>query len=181
MPRTRKDRFFGPELPRIPARAFPNTLATIVLKRWDYICSGDYVTPPCPPQKLLRALVETAYLAASAPEEDRFPEFNIVATPIGTVGDELHIGYRWPFSDPRPLTVSELRRLAPAVDVKKSAIWVQWSDAGLHVSGLVDLGTSWHRARVGLEYKYQSPTCLLIRSSGQAGFASTRALFMSRR
>ena len=35
MPRPSKDRLFGPELPRIPARAFPNTLAAIALRRWD--------------------------------------------------------------------------------------------------------------------------------------------------
>jgi hypothetical protein len=162
MPRTRKDRFFGPELPRIPRRAFPQTLAAIAFKRWAYMCGGDYVTPPCPPKKLLQVLVETAYLTASAPEEDRFPKFKFVATPLGVVGDNQHIGRRWPFSERRLLTVSELRRLAPAVDVKKSAIWVQWSESGLHVAGLVDLGTSWYRARMGLEYKYDGPASLLI-------------------
>ncbi|MDF3063897.1 MAG: hypothetical protein K0S06_4006 [Microvirga sp.] len=162
MPRPRKDRLFGPELPRIPARAFPNTLAAIALRRWDYIWCGEYVTPPCPPRKLLQALLESAYLAASSPEEDRFPAFNIVATPLDETSDKLQIGHRWPFNDRRPLTVAELRRLAPAVDVKKSAVWVQWSEASLQIAGLVDLGTSWHRARVGLEYNYQSPACLLI-------------------
>jgi hypothetical protein len=162
MPRTRKDRFFGPELPRIPRRAFPHTLAAIAFKKWEYVCGGNYVTPPCPPQKLLKELLETAYLTASAPEEDRFPQFNIVATPLSAIGDNPHIGHLWRLNANRPLTVTELRRLAPAVDIKKSAIWIQWSATKLHIAGLVDLGTSWYRARMGLEYNYKDPTCLLV-------------------
>jgi hypothetical protein len=80
MPRKRKDRLLGAELPRIPSRAFPKTLASIALKQWDYICGGDYVVPPCPPKALLQAILEVAYLTATAAEENRFPRFNIVAT-----------------------------------------------------------------------------------------------------
>jgi sensor domain DACNV-containing protein len=162
MPRPRKDRLFGPELPRIPARAFPSTLAAVVHKRWNFVCGGTYVTPPCPSKPLLRAVLETAYLASSSPEEDRFPKFNIIATPIGGLGEEHYIGHKWPFSNQRVLSVSELRRLAPAVDIKKSAIWAVWSDSGWRIAGLVDFGTSWHRARMGLEYTYQGPACLMI-------------------
>ena len=105
---------------RIPKQAFPTDLARVVIERWENICGGSYVAPPCPGKQLLRSLLEIAYLTASAPEEDRFPQFNILAAPAD-MNDE-HIGRRWKFKDSRDLTVTEMRRLAPAVDVRKSAI-----------------------------------------------------------
>lgn len=161
MPRPRKDRIFGPDI-RIPSRAFPSTLASVVFKRWDSICGGSYETPPCPSRIALRTLIETAYLAGSAPDEERFPQFNIVATPVEETGEKQRIGHVWPFDTRRSLTVSELRKLAPAVDLKKSAIWAVWSKSEWQIAGLVDLGTSWHRARMGLEYNYNDPKCLLL-------------------
>lgn len=145
---------------RIPKQAFPRDLARVVAERWNTICGGEYITPPCPPPALLRSLLEIAYLTGSAPEEDRFPQFNIVATP----GDDLQGQSitKWSFDEEREFSVSELRRLVPAIDVRKSAIWVVWSTAGWRVKGLIDFGTSWHRTRIGLGYNYQQPSSLIV-------------------
>jgi hypothetical protein len=147
-------------------RAFPKDLAKVVAKRWEHMVMGDYETPPCPPVTKLSELLEISYLAAGAPEEARYPQFNLVALPRGKAVHRDRIESRWPFDEPRLLSVSELQRLAPAVDFKKSAIWVEWDKDGWLIVGLADLGTSWHRARVGLEYRYQHPSCLLVQIEG---------------
>jgi len=148
--------------PSIGGQCFPETLATIVFNRWDKLVSGDYTPPPLPSKKILKSILEIAYITGGAPEEDRYPRFNIVATPLGNSEETGQLGKIWQFSKRRQFTVSDLRRLAPAADIKKSAIWVQWSKSKLYISGLIDLGTSWSRARIGLEYRYASPHCLLI-------------------
>lgn len=124
--------------------------------------AGDYVTPPCPPERFLRQLFEMSYLAASTPEEGRYPEFNIVAVPADSHIDIKTLGQVWSFSTPRNATVEEFRRLAPSVDLKKSAILTRWDSKDLTIDGLIDLGTSWSRARLGLQYHYHFPPCLFI-------------------
>jgi hypothetical protein len=145
-------------------RAFPRQLATVVRRRWNRIVGGDYVVPPCPSGRLLDELLEVAFLASCAPEEAAFPQFNIVAVPVGADFRRTESDRAWPFVDVRPMSVSELRRLAPAVDMRKSAIWVEWDRKEWRIAGLFDLGTSWYRARMGLEYQYRYPSCLLIQA-----------------
>jgi hypothetical protein len=149
-------------LPFRGPRAFPVHLAQVVAQRWNHVCGGSYVTPPGPPEELLREVLEVAYLAASAPEEDRFPRFNLVCLSKTNGASADLIGNRWKFAELRELSVSELRRLAPASDLRKSAIWLEWHDSKWKIAGLIDLGTSWSRARAGLEYHYRIPACLLI-------------------
>lgn len=140
--------------------AFPKDLAKVVARRWKTLVAGEYVAPPCPPSGLLRELLEACYLASSSPEEGRYPKFNVIAVPEGHVVGSAKTS--WPFTTLRPLIVSELRRLAPAVDFKKSAILATWGVSGWAIAGLVDLGTSWYRARAGLAYQYQAPETLLL-------------------
>lgn len=142
--------------------AFPKELAKKVAERWDNIVFGStYQAPPLPPQRLLRSLLEAAYLAAAIPEENRYPKFNIVAVPAEG-SKALRLGKVWSFENHRPLSVDEIRRLAPSVDFKKSAILAKWDNAQWHMAGLVDLGTSWGRARIGLQYNYEHAEALLI-------------------
>jgi hypothetical protein len=123
--------------------------------------AGDYTAPALPPPKSLQAVLESAYLASASPEEGRYPQFNILVVPRGT--DLNQIGANpFAFDQARPMTVAKLRRLAPASDLRKSAIWVEFLNGQVAVVGLADLGTSWHRARVGLTYAYRFPHALLI-------------------
>jgi hypothetical protein len=140
--------------------AFPKDLAKVVSERWDRLVGGEYVVPQAPSLRLLRELLEVIYLTAGQAEENRYPQFNVVATPIDA--DTVKLGAIWKFTDSRPLTISELHRLAPAVDLKKSAILMQWDESRWHIAGLVDLGTSWYRARMGLQYEFHFPPCLFI-------------------
>lgn len=165
-PRIYDDDFFDGRKGSSLVRKFPRDLAEIVTDRWDLMVSGEYVTPACPDKELLQELLEVAQIAAAVPEESRYPQFNIVASSASETGNNAWIGQRWRFDSERPLTVDELRRLAPVVDIKKSAIWVEWTEKGWIVVGLVDLGTSWHRARTGLQYWYRFPECLLVQIEG---------------
>jgi hypothetical protein len=141
--------------------SFPQDLADIVSESWTNLVAGDYTPPLCPSIELLQQLFEVSYLAASCPEEMRFPKFNIIATPQGYGASPR--GYAViEFDKPRPLSVQEVRRLAPTIDIAKSAIWVSWGDEGWSISGLLDLGTSWHRAKMGLSYRYRAPADLFV-------------------
>jgi hypothetical protein len=146
----------------IQLRAFPRDLAKAVIRRWDRMVAGDYVTPPGPPDRLFSELLETAYLCASMPEEGRYPQFNIAAVPAANFNESRYLGDIWHFTEPRRLSVDELRRLAPAVDFRKSGILVKWDIGQLHIVGLTDFGTSWSRARIGLQYHYRFPECLVV-------------------
>lgn len=151
-----------PRKRKVNRAAFPRDLAEMVASRWDIMIAGDHIAPACPPKEKLRTILEASYLAAASPEEGRYSQFNVVVTKEGlaqTAKPDINFH---PFVQPRTLTVSELQRLAPASDLRKSAIWITWDDNEICVAGLVDLGTSWHRARLGLSYNYAVPNNLLI-------------------
>lgn len=144
---------------------FPKDLAKVVREKWHTMVGGQYTAPDCPETALLVKLLETISLASAAPDEGRYPEFNTIAVRRGRLLTGATKATIWKFDNPRPLTVNELRKLAPATDIKKSAVLVEWDeDVGLCISGLADLGTSWHRARVGLQYAYDYPHSLLVQA-----------------
>lgn len=133
-------------------------VAKAVSARWNSLVTGDYVPPACPTASLLTSLLETINYAAGFPEEGRYPSFNVTVASADEKVEKI-----WRFDHARPLSVVELRRLIPATDARKSAVHVEWdSDGLLSIAGVHDLGTSWHRARTGLEYQYAAPATLLI-------------------
>jgi hypothetical protein len=142
--------------------AFPKDLAKRVSERWSTMIAGDYTAPPCPPLDLLKELLEICFLSANIPDEGRLPKFNVIATPVQQPFDGVRYEKPWPFLQPRTLSIAEFRALAPATDLRKSAIWVSWNETEWKIVGIVDLGTSWHRARMGFEYAYQAPSRLFI-------------------
>ena len=140
---------------------FPKDLASTVSDRWNKLIAGEYSPPPCPPNELLQQLFEVSFIAANCPEESRYPKFNIVA--ISGQADASPQGYNaLKFDTPRPLSVQEIRRLAPTIDIGKSAICATWNDDGWIIVGIADFGTSWHRAKKGLGYLYRAPSDLFI-------------------
>jgi len=140
--------------------SFPKDLTDVVVKKWGRIVSGDYPTPKRPPNQQLRRLLEESFIATVTTEEARHPQFNIIVT---ADGDHEIIDFPiFRFEQPREFSASELRRLAPSTDYKKSAIWVRCHDSNLSVNGLVDLGTAWHRARLGFSNSYNVPRLLII-------------------
>lgn len=133
-------------------------IAKKVRERWNNLVAGQYVPPACPPLGVLTRIVEIINYAAGFPEEGRYPRFNVTITLAGTDPERV-----WRFSHPRTATVAELRRVLPAVNPRKSAVHIEWqNDNSVHIVGIHDMGTSWHRARVGLEYRYETPNAMLI-------------------
>jgi hypothetical protein len=137
-------------------------LAREVAKQWHNLVAGDYVAPDCPPLGVLKSILESSYLAASTTEEGRHPQFNVIVTPRSAQIADIEVLF--PFEQARPLSVSELRRLAPATDFKKSAIWAGYEGKSVAILGLVDLGTSWHRARLGFTYNYRVAHNLIVQA-----------------
>ncbi|WP_210189353.1 putative sensor domain DACNV-containing protein [Allosphingosinicella indica] len=140
---------------------FPADLAKAVADRWFQLVAGEYVTPACPSKSQLRQILEACYLAANTPEEGRYPKFNVVVTEEEVINFSTEATF-YSFGTSRPVTVEEIRRLAPATDSKKSAIWITFSKSDVLIAGICDLGTSWHRARLGLVYSYRVPPALIV-------------------
>jgi hypothetical protein len=73
----------------------------------------------------------------------------------------------WPFAAPRPFSVQEIRRIAVTADVDTAAVWVEFTpdpDEPLVIRGLLNLGSSWARARRAFAYSYDAlPEALLVR------------------
>ena len=141
---------------------FPADLARAVTNKWPNLVGGEeYIVPEIPSPKLLNAIFECSYLTAATQEEGRYPHFNLVVVRKGT--DIRSVGaVPFKFEQSRPMDVSELRRLAPASDLGKSAVWVEFDENCAVIAGLADLGTSWSRARLGFAYNYRVPHCLII-------------------
>ena len=141
---------------------FPADLAKLVGDRWQYIVSGEYTTPACPSKRILKRIFKSCYLAANTPEEGRYPKFNVVITERARSSSDITGAVFYPFKSGRTVTVEGIRRLAPSTNSKKSAIWITFSDNDYCISGICDLGTSWHRARLGLAYSYKVPSALIV-------------------
>ncbi|NML07303.1 putative sensor domain DACNV-containing protein [Sphingomonas sp. G-3-2-10] len=147
---------------QIDMAKFPKDLAKSVFESWDNIVSGEYVAPVCPSQSLLKQILEACYIAAGSPDEGRYPRFNVMVTEENFSDDDRKGAIYYRFSKNRAVCAEEIRRLAPATDFKKSAIWIMFNTEECYVAGVCDLGTSWHRARLGLSYSYQVPPALLV-------------------
>lgn len=145
---------------------FPVHLAESIHEIWEGFVAGEYEPPPCPPKPVLREILEVASVASAIPEEGRYPKFNLIALQSASAGFDSW----WRFDKPRTYDALQLRGIIPATDAKKSAIVVEWDTMGaLSVAGLCDLGTSWHRARIGLSYRYSTPPRSLIVEIGRPG------------
>jgi len=123
----------------------------------------DFVPPTCPPVLVLREMLEIAYIAAGAPEEGRYARFNLAATPLFAAGDPNNVGELTRFDQPRGFSVAEVRRLAPALDANRSAVWVEWEKSKWQISGLADFGPYWRDAMLGVRFNYNAPECLVVR------------------
>ncbi len=131
--------------------------------------------PPLPPPKLLRQLVETAYLASLATEEGRRLSYNLCCLPDPFAHEESIRGVPgewWPFTEPRRLTAREISKLALATSAETDAMWVSWSpDQQLWLRGVLNLQADWPRwmrllgegmsgLPAGLNLRVTAPGCI---------------------
>lgn len=156
---------------RIEHYHFPADLAGQVASIWDgYLEGVAFSRPPLPAPAQLRQLMDVVYLAGMEREEGRTLRFMVCCTPAAAVihrhGQERMVE-TWPFAAPRPFSVQELRRLAVTDDVDTAAVWVEFApdpDAPLTIRGLLNLGSTWVRARRAFAYSYDAlPEALLVR------------------
>jgi len=128
---------------------YPDALLEVVKQRWATGSSlrSSSAKVPLPEDKYILDLLHIAFQASLLSEEGRPLSFRIVfCTPQELRKDVSLRNRNRPliFSQPRPLSISELVGLAPAVDPSQSLIGVTAGGRdGLLVWGLVDAGLSW--------------------------------------
>lgn len=150
---------------------YPKNIAKILTKRWNQYIGGDYTPPILPPPKILEIILDYAFYASLETEEDRPVRFNLC---INSSSYELKRQYSksndleiWKFTEPRTFTIQEIRRLSVATNFQTSAIWVRYSKDKtnkLFITGIINLGESWEKARNAVSYNYENlPDALLVK------------------
>lgn len=142
-----------------------------MIARWTTQVVGVFRRPPLPSRAQLRTLLEVAYLAALETDEGRPVRLMLCCTPAQ---DTVHRFQQddpveaWPFAQPRPYDIEELRRLAQTTDVDSAAVWVQFppdAEGPMMIRGLLNLGASWAHARDGFALHYDAlPDALTVRA-----------------
>ena len=130
---------------------------------------GDPKRFPFPPNKLLSYILDVLYHSSFLTEESRRVALRVTYLPPDLPEQEQkdilnHQGTVTRLLQPRPMTPSELLRLAPAVDPFHSMILVAESKAlglrdgaPLAVWGLLHLGSEWYELVSGLSSSASSP------------------------
>jgi hypothetical protein len=156
--------------------AFPNDLAEQVMARWQtFVAKHDQPAPPLPGVEELRFVLETAFVASFAREEGRNLRFVLCCSPLATVPREgaTDAVPLVAFQDRRPLTVDTLRSLGPAVSPANAAILVQCptggGPAGCAVVGVLNVGTTFARARRGRSIYHRAAAYALVIDVRDAG------------
>jgi hypothetical protein len=151
--------------------AFPGDLATQVAERWNtFVSRHDKPAPPLPSAEDLQYILETAFFASFEREEGRDLRFVLCCTPgldVPRDGVDEPVPVV-PFREPRPLSIAELRALAPAVSPNNAALLVRFphessSVAGLEIAGVLNVGSNLARARSGRSFYHRpAPYALTV-------------------
>lgn len=117
----------------------PWGLARQVCDQWEHIhLLKDH---PRPAPELLGKILEAAYVASMESEEGRPLKFALMLRP-SSEADEPEYGIAR-FREPRPLSTTEIRRLAPATGLSSTFIAVESTGIGPCIWGTVDVGSEW--------------------------------------
>ncbi|MBD9405042.1 hypothetical protein IB236_06835 [Acidovorax sp. ACV02] len=128
--------------------------------------------PPLPASDLLKELLALVYHTSLLREEGRKLLFRIIYLPRGSskkISHARHSNSRLAvFTEDRSLNVSELRRLAPAADSRRTMICADYdSETGWRVWGLLDTGVNWWQfTRHEADRGFAPPQDLAIGSPG---------------
>lgn len=107
--------------------------------RWEHIPILKSHHRPVPDQ--LAKILESAYFASMETEEGRPLKFGLILR-ASTEADEPGYGVAR-FRERRPLSSSEICRLAPATDFSSTFIAVESTDSVPVIWGTVDVGSEW--------------------------------------
>ncbi len=117
----------------------PFGFARQLCNRWEHIPMLKTHHRPVPDQ--LAKILESAYLASMELEEGRPLKFGLILR-ASTEADEPGYGIAR-FRERRPLSSSEICRLAPATDFSSTFIAVESTDSVPFIWGTVDVGSEW--------------------------------------
>jgi hypothetical protein len=110
--------------------SYPTDILGVIKQRWEVAWNmsprhDDHL----PPDEVLTVLLETCYHASFLAEEGRRLVFRVAYLPRIELEDERlresHGVTTLDFEEPRQFSVSELLRLAPAVDVERAIVCVE--------------------------------------------------------
>lgn len=117
----------------------PKQLAQRVCAQWGHFQVLSAHSPP--PVDHLTRILEAAYLASMETEEGRPLKFGLILRASGEEDESEYAIAR--FGERRPLSTSEIRRLAPATGLSSTFIAVESSDKEPVIWGTVDVGSQW--------------------------------------
>jgi hypothetical protein len=132
--------------------AYPSQFADFVVDNWP----AD--APLALSARALRELLSTCYQASLVPEEGREVRFRVVVASAEQLS-ACRMQEKWlvlTFSEPRPFTADEARRVSPAAPFQTTALGVVAKGALALIWGVVQTGAgwltpSWGGRAVGLE------------------------------
>src|SRR5207248_9491875 len=120
----------------------PDALPEVVERRWAAADLGGLMKAPLPTREQMMALIHPAFQASLLSEEGRPVSFRMVLCEPDELNEDVELRGRnrtLVFAEPRPLTVAEIVRLAPAADPAQTLIGVRDDGQGsLTIWGLVD-------------------------------------------
>ena len=128
---------------------YPPDLVPLIATAWSKtLFFPKEKRPPLPPDDALNDLLSLAYHTSLLREEGRRLSFRILYFPKGQTKKDSTERRRnsrlAEFADERPLTIAELRRLAPAADSTRTMICVDYNQVtGWNVWALLDTGQNW--------------------------------------
>ncbi|HEY8518178.1 MAG TPA: hypothetical protein VIS07_21925 [Candidatus Binatia bacterium] len=157
------------------AHAYPADLARFVREVWtdgteleSEYCEFTPEREALPEPEVLETILSTCYQASLLREEERTVRFRLIlASPdaFPPPGGPPHGLHRLLFSEPRPFTQHELRRLAPGVDFYRTLIGAHiYPRTGLGLWGMINTGPRWVQASYGGRQSFQRlPANLVVR------------------
>lgn len=123
----------------------PVNLARQLCALWGNIPLLSSYTAPSVEQ--LRKVLEIAFSASMETEEGRSLRFGLLLLRHDEIDEKDFRVAR--FGESRPLSITEIRRLAPATNPSSTFIAVEQADDGPRIWGAVDAGSDWTLFRKG--------------------------------
>jgi hypothetical protein len=162
---------------------YPTDLIATIESRWARGSWTRQTAAPALPRNHVGELLDVAFQASLLSEEGRPLQFRIAWCRAADLERDVHLRRRnapVPFHTPRPFTVSELVRLAPATDPRQCLLGVHESaDQKLEIWGIVDAGVSWWEfargERAGSLGGSPPPDCFTVGSSQRGALVVSRA------
>ena len=155
---------------------YPRDLIPVLRRKWGHLKSRLYgKISALPPTAELGLLLDVAFQATFLTEEGRRPGFRVIHYPVKDYKNDQkrqHYSFRLlPLDVPRPYTVSEVNRLAPAAELTRLLLCVDNTSndpkkPNLYIWAMLDVGENWwkfihHEVSGG----YPPPDHLTITSS----------------